>query len=408
MVPVFSARKRRVDDGPDEDIETEGERHLQTLAKKQLNTNISLHQQFAQHREFSGTSAFKPSVESLAGIVNLSEYQQLSETDARVEELGHFGLTEEEMKLQLKYDTNVKETKTTVSSFSVNPQVEKERLDAINKKINQKTSAYKTSDNFADVRCVTRHEIDLERAISSTNPDGQKLSNILIKQKEYEKSNPLSMVPDLMTEIDSKIKDQICEKRKERKRLRKKSKVDNLHVNQTLDSDQNNSIQLHHYNSEKESQNILCDEKISSESGDDVSDVFIGPLPKPVPEQRGRKEICYNVKPIPEQCIISNRLSVDDIIQISKFENYTPGEINNVLYLKNLHSNVTQEDLIALFGRFQQKDEPIIVYKLMSGRMRGQAFITFPDETISKKALELVNGYQLYGKPIIIQYGKKQ
>ncbi|XP_055958914.1 RNA-binding protein 41 isoform X2 [Patella vulgata] len=405
MVPVFSSRKRRVDDGPDEDIETEGERHLQTLAKKQLKTNISLDQQFSQHREFSGTSAFKPSVESLSGIVNLSEYQQLSETDARVEELGHFGLTKEEMKLRLKYDTSVKDTETMVSRFSVNPQVEKERLDAINRKIHQKTSAFKTSDNFADIRHVTRHEIDLERAISSTNQDGQKISNFLIKQKEYEKSNPLSMVPDLMTEIDSKIKDQIREKRKKQKLLRKKSKVDKSHGSQTLDSDQKSSICVHQYNSEKESPNILCDEEISSESGDDV---FIGPLPKPVPEQTGRKEIRDNVKPIPEQCIISNRLSVDNIIQIPKFENYTPGEINNVLYLKNLHSNVTQQDLIALFGRFEQKDEPSIVYKLMSGRMRGQAFITFSDKTISKEALELVNGYHLYGKPIIIQYGNKQ
>ena len=39
---------------------------------------------------------------------------------------------------------------------------------------------------------------------------------------------------------------------------------------------------------------------------------------------------------------------------------------------------VTDEDLVSLFGRFQMPDSSTIIYKLMTGRMRGQAFITFP------------------------------
>lgn len=48
-----------------------------------------------------------------------------------------------------------------------------------------------------------------------------------------------------------------------------------------------------------------------------------------------------------------------------------------VLYLKNLSSSVTEADLISLFGRYEQLNGDKIVYRLLSGRMHGQAFVTF-------------------------------
>lgn len=49
-----------------------------------------------------------------------------------------------------------------------------------------------------------------------------------------------------------------------------------------------------------------------------------------------------------------------------------------VLYLKNLNSKATLEDLFSLFVSFQQKDGPQLLFRLLTGRMKGQAFITFP------------------------------
>lgn len=44
----------------------------------------------------------------------------------------------------------------------------------------------------------------------------------------------------------------------------------------------------------------------------------------------------------------------------------------------------------------------------MTGRMRGQAFITFPNKEIAWQALHLVNGYKLRGKILVIEFGKNR
>jgi len=54
-----------------------------------------------------------------------------------------------------------------------------------------------------------------------------------------------------------------------------------------------------------------------------------------------------------------------------------------VLYVKNLGSTVKQEHLMHLFGRFRVPGDKPIICKLMTGRMRGQAFITCAGEIIS-------------------------
>lgn len=57
--------------------------------------------------------------------------------------------------------------------------------------------------------------------------------------------------------------------------------------------------------------------------------------------------------------------------------------LQQVLYLKNLGPRVTMKDLVSLFARFQKEDSLPIQFRLLSGRMRGQAFITFPGESLS-------------------------
>ena len=50
-----------------------------------------------------------------------------------------------------------------------------------------------------------------------------------------------------------------------------------------------------------------------------------------------------------------------------------------VLFLKNLSTQVKEIDLVTIFDRFQsQSFDTQIVYRLMTGRMKGQAFVTFP------------------------------
>ncbi|RLV98395.1 hypothetical protein DV515_00010801, partial [Chloebia gouldiae] len=111
---------------------------------------------------------------------------------------------------------------------------------------------------------------------------------------------------------------------------------------------------------------------------------------------------------VPEEEILKNRLSEEELRKIPRFSSYHPGEPSKVLYLKNLGPRVTVKDLVSLFARFQEEDSPLIQFRLLSGRMRGQAFITFPDVESAQSALQLLNGYKLQGKPLVIAFGKSR
>ncbi|KAB0799491.1 hypothetical protein PPYR_07371 [Photinus pyralis] len=104
---------------------------------------------------------------------------------------------------------------------------------------------------------------------------------------------------------------------------------------------------------------------------------------------------------IPEQHLVATKLSLDEIKALPRFKDYSPGNPSKVLYLKNLGNSVKEGDLHSLFKGFA---DSVTEYKLMKGRLRGQAFVTFEDETSACRALEELNGSVLRNKPIIIQY----
>jgi len=110
---------------------------------------------------------------------------------------------------------------------------------------------------------------------------------------------------------------------------------------------------------------------------------------------------------IPWSVIERHRISVEKIREIDRFKDYTEGEPCRTLYLKNLSARVTRNDLVSMFQRFRSADDPPILYRLLTGRLRGQAFVTFPSVQAAVAALALVNGYDFKGKHIIIQYGRK-
>lgn len=51
-----------------------------------------------------------------------------------------------------------------------------------------------------------------------------------------------------------------------------------------------------------------------------------------------------------------------------------------VLCVKNLSPQASVAQLVALFSRFEQENGLPVVYRLLTGRMKGQAFITLPGE----------------------------
>jgi U11/U12 small nuclear ribonucleoprotein SNRNP65 len=53
---------------------------------------------------------------------------------------------------------------------------------------------------------------------------------------------------------------------------------------------------------------------------------------------------------------------------------------------------------IFQFNMFSRFD----IRLMQSGRMKGQAFISLPEESMAVRALEETNGYLLHGKPMVV------
>ncbi|XP_062215731.1 U11/U12 small nuclear ribonucleoprotein 65 kDa protein-like [Phragmites australis] len=110
------------------------------------------------------------------------------------------------------------------------------------------------------------------------------------------------------------------------------------------------------------------------------------------------------------QEIEKEKLPPEEILSLPMFKNYTPGNPATVLYIKNLAKDVIHDDFYYVFGSlFESMDNArsgLSIKLMQEGRMRGQAFVTFPTVELAQCALNLVHGYVFKGKPMIIQFGR--
>ncbi|KAK8811548.1 hypothetical protein WA158_003282 [Blastocystis sp. Blastoise] len=105
-------------------------------------------------------------------------------------------------------------------------------------------------------------------------------------------------------------------------------------------------------------------------------------------------------------------VSKEEIATLPKFQNYSPGEVSNKLYIKNLAKTVTEDDILYIFGRFfdtdKQAKEQLEIHLLKEGRLKDQCFVTFPDEYKAAAALDSTHGFILKGKPLFIIFSKNK
>ncbi|KAJ4871201.1 U11/U12 small nuclear ribonucleoprotein 65 kDa protein [Raphanus sativus] len=78
---------------------------------------------------------------------------------------------------------------------------------------------------------------------------------------------------------------------------------------------------------------------------------------------------------------------------------------------QNLAKDVITDDFYYIFGSqfgsIEAAKSSLGVRLMQEGRMRGQAFLTFPSVEVAHRALNLVNGFVFKGKPMIIQFGQE-
>lgn len=111
---------------------------------------------------------------------------------------------------------------------------------------------------------------------------------------------------------------------------------------------------------------------------------------------------------IPMDLIKSNRKTVDELRAMDKFKNYSTGNPSSTLYVKNLPHDATPKDLASLMGHFECGGGPKIQYRILKGRMKGQAFVVFADTEMASQALNICNGYILNDRPLVIEFGRSK
>uniref|UniRef100_A0A8C9NUY3 RNA-binding protein 41 n=1 Tax=Serinus canaria TaxID=9135 RepID=A0A8C9NUY3_SERCA len=333
--------------------------------------SVSIEQCKSKRRCFAPAAFYKPFGEEAAGALTLSQFQALQESDKETSSLRELGLSDSEILLWKNQDSARKG-----SGLGAAPEATQERLDAIREKLEERRRILALPQRFAGSKQLSRREMEIEQALFQ-GTDRHSFLRALYHQDEK----------DPMVHLESVYQELLSKKCPE--------KVQSAASDPCLSPTPQGS--------RTEGSSLLEQEEHAEQAASpsvSATEPHQSP-PRPV-------VIKEPVEFVPEEEILRNRLSEEELRKIPRFSSYHPGEPSRVLYLKNLGPRVRVKDLVSLFARFQREDSPLIQFRLLSGRMRDQAFITFPDTESAQRALQLLNGYKLQGKPLVIAFGKSR
>ncbi|ETN09311.1 hypothetical protein PPTG_11752 [Phytophthora nicotianae INRA-310] len=109
--------------------------------------------------------------------------------------------------------------------------------------------------------------------------------------------------------------------------------------------------------------------------------------------------------------LASKRLDKAQIASEKVMKKYQVGEPSNSLYVKNLAKTVDLADLFAVFGAILPPESglgALNIRHFTEGRMKCQAFVTYPTVDLASSALLRVHGVVLKDKPLIVCFRKPQ
>ncbi|KAG7484736.1 hypothetical protein MATL_G00053070 [Megalops atlanticus] len=426
-----------------EEQETEGQRQLHSLLLQQLDTEADLSRCVAKKKCFAPAALYKPFGEQAAGVRSLSQFQALQDKEQELAGLRELGLTDTEIELWRSRDTPEAGDKSR--GVCVAPGARHQRLQVIRDKIEAREQLLSRPQRLSASRPLSRREMEIERAlfqgsdrlnflsalyhqeddsksssegVSSTDPLDLLYRDVLRDQKpgttcvsdETETSTPESTLvtqpqpktypdrtqsphshsdhrdTDTQTQSSTDVGSLGCRNKDSHHSVEAQSTSGNARP-----QDQGGTTRLVGQSKISANQPIrsLC--SVARQGGPG------GPLTVSGP-----------VEQIPEEEIRANRETEEEIRRIPRFQNYQQGEPSKVLCVKNLSPRASLAQLVSLFSRFQQPDGTPVLYRLLTGRLKGQAFITFSDVETAQAALELVNGYRLLDKPLVIEFGRER
>lgn len=359
---------------PGQGTETEAEKEFKKLLDQQMNISAT-----ATDKKVNFITSTREIMGTASGFMTLKQFQQVSETDKKTNELRSLGFTDLQIGVMLQQEglAEIPTKKRKIADcFVPHPDYVTQSLNEL-KDLQEKRDAELWAAENAGPQ-MSRHRLQLEAALlqgkthlplahiyvngakkysqqlSEINSSGASVNDILLPTSSYPSNDsPSSPQPDRSPSPTTSGKES------------------------GTDSGKGNV-------SNKENGN-------GKESGKNGGEKVV---------------ITGKVESIGESELEKGRLSVEEIAK--QFPNYSAGTPSKVLYVLNLDTDVTASDLVSIFIRFQEDGKDKIGFKLLDGRMKGRAFITFHDEQTATKALNLVHGFVFKNKPIIIQYGKQK
>lgn len=82
-----------------------------------------------------------------------------------------------------------------------------------------------------------------------------------------------------------------------------------------------------------------------------------------------------------------------------------PPEVNRIVYVRNLPFKISPKDLYDIFGKYGTIRQ---IRKGINNETRGSAFVIYDDVFDAKEAVTKLNGFQVSGRYLILQYFQPQ
>uniref|UniRef100_A0A8C6SVT9 RNA binding motif protein 41 n=1 Tax=Neogobius melanostomus TaxID=47308 RepID=A0A8C6SVT9_9GOBI len=393
-----------------EEQESEGQRQLRSLLVQQLQTHVDIQRCVSKRQCFAPAALYCPFGAQAAGVRSLSQFEALQDGERELSALRDLGLTEEEIELWRNRDQADKSR-----GVCADPGATQQRLQQIRAKMAAHAELLSRPQRFNCSRALSRREMEIEQALYQGNDRQGYLSALFHRDEVTEDAQQVSTSHRTLDSVYREVleEDRLATSRQNRKPPEPPSQT------RAEETDQSDEPEAG-----REKRTDQSDEpEAGREERTDQSDEPEGrggllrlaaptkiDLKQPISSLRAGSHALVTVRGdvevITDDDISSNRESGDTIRSIPRFRNYQPGKPSKVLCVKNLAAQATVAQLVALFSRFE-RSEPV-VYKLLTGRLRGQAFVTLSDVETAQKALDLLNGYRLLGKPMVVEFGRER